>query len=41
VVYALILPCLKLAPRYITATKDGERNLEYEAERDAELAKAT
>jgi len=30
VVYALILPALKLAPSYLTATTDGERNKEYE-----------
>ena len=28
-VYALILPALKLAPSYLTATADGERNKEY------------
>lgn len=40
-VYALILPALKLAPKYIVATADGERNTEYEAERDAELGLAS
>jgi len=41
IVYALILPCLKLAPKYITATRDGERNEEYEHERDSELGIAS
>jgi MFS family permease len=41
VVYALIIPCLKLAPGYIVATADGERNQEYEHERDEELGIAS
>jgi hypothetical protein len=41
IVYALILPCLKLSPNHITSTADGERNLEQEAERDKELGIAS
>jgi hypothetical protein len=41
VVYALILPCIKLAPKHIVATADGERSEEYEHERDAELGLAS
>jgi len=37
IIYALIIPALKLAPKHITSTRDGEKNKEYEAERDAEL----
>ncbi len=37
IVYALILPCMKLVPTYLMATSDGEENAGINAQLVAEL----